>query len=277
MTEIPKLKRASLAAETIQDFGDQWTRFVRNDGFYGSSELFKDIIGPSIEPGELVGKRVLDVGSGTGRIVAMLIAAGADHVTAVEPSDAFEVLKRNVDLISAETGRDVQCIHQAGDQLDLPSCYDAAFSIGVLHHIPDPDPVVKKVHAALMPGGKFVVWLYGKEGNGLYLLLVEPLRRLTKRLPHFALMSIVWVLYSILILYRQMCRFLPLPLGDYIVNVLFRMAPDKRRLVIYDQLNPAYAKYYTETEAEDLLKRGGFSNISVFSRRGYSWVVVGKK
>jgi SAM-dependent methyltransferase len=271
------MSKVTVAERTINDFGDQWTRFVSNDGFYGSKELFADIVGPAIGLDELVGKKVLDVGSGTGRIVSMLIAAGADHVTAVEPSDAFYALEKNVALIRHQTDQDVLCLRVAGDQMNLPYSYDVAFSIGVLHHIPDPDPVMRKVHAALVPGGKFVVWLYGKEGNGLYLFIIEPLRKLTQYLPHPVLMGIVWVLYPILLLYRQVCRLVKLPLSDYIVNVLFRMAPEKRRLVIYDQLNPAYAKYYTENEAADLMRRAGFSGVSVLSRRGYSWIAVGEK
>jgi hypothetical protein len=55
------------------------------------------------------------------------------------------------------------------------------------------------------------------------------------------------------------------------------MPPDKRRLVIYDQLNPAYAKYYTQTEAEQLLARAGFSDVRTYHRHGYSWTVIGTK
>ncbi len=271
------MTKTSIAEKTIQDFGDQWTHFASNDGFYGSRELFEDIVGPSLTPDELSGKTVLDIGSGTGRIVAMLVSAGVDHVTAVEPSDAFEVLTKNAALIKEKTGKDITCIRVEGHQIDFSNQFDAAVSIGVLHHIPEPVPVVKKVYDSLVAGGKFVAWLYGKEGNRTYLFFIEQIRKITQHLPHFALMGIVWILYLILCIYRHMCRVVSLPLSDYIRNVLFRMAPEKRRLVIYDQLNPAYAKYYTKSEATDLLRRGGFSDVSVYSRRGYSWIVVGKK
>jgi hypothetical protein len=46
---------------------------------------------------------------------------------------------------------------------------------------------------------------------------------------------------------------------------------------MYDQLNPAYAKYYTRTEAIDLLERAGFVNVRVHHRHGYSWTVIGEK
>ena len=35
--------------KTIDDFGEQWTFFQDNDGFYGSIELFKDFMGPLLD------------------------------------------------------------------------------------------------------------------------------------------------------------------------------------------------------------------------------------
>ena len=72
---------------------------------------------------------------------------------------------------------------------------DYIFSIGVLHHITDPNPVVKAVFKALRPGGRFLVWLYGREGNRLYLALLQPLRILSKHLPHSFLAALVEIIY----------------------------------------------------------------------------------
>jgi hypothetical protein len=60
-------------------------------------------------------------------------------------------------------------------------------------------------------------------------------------------------------------------------RVMLPLTPAKRRVVIYDQLNPAYAKYYTSQEAHDVLARQGFSGIRLHHRHGYSWTVVGAK
>ena len=78
--------KQTLTSRTIDDFGDQWTRYANNDGYYGSSDILVDVFGPLLPPEALKGKKVLEIGSGTGRIVHMLLAAGAAHVTAVEPS-----------------------------------------------------------------------------------------------------------------------------------------------------------------------------------------------
>jgi SAM-dependent methyltransferase len=258
--------------QTIKDFGDQWLRYCDNEGFYGSLELLSDILFPFIEMGQIRDRRVAEIGSGSGRIVNMLLQCGARHIIAVDPSEAFEVLCRNI-----EQPEKVTCLKITGDKLPAYSDLDYVFSIGVLHHIPDPAPVVEAVFKALRPGGHFLVWLYSKEGNGLYLALVRPLRALTKRLPHFLLAFLVEIMYWPLVLYIKLCHWLPLPLREYMLPILEKMSVEKRRLIIYDQLNPEYAKYYTRFDAEKLLSDGKFENVRIHHRHGYSWTVIGTK
>jgi SAM-dependent methyltransferase len=258
--------------KTIEDFGEQWLRYSDNKGYYGSLELFSDIISPFLKPEDIRDSRVAEIGSGVGRIVNMLLEAGAKHVIAVEPSDAFEVLCRNI-----QKPEKVTCLKIIGDQLPEDSNLDYVFSIGVLHHIQDPKPVVEAAYKALRPGGHFLVWLYGKEGNELYLSLIHPLRILTKHLPHFALAALVWVIYYPLVWYIHLCHMFPMPLRDYLLSIFEKMSPEKRRLIIYDQLNPAYAKYYTRQEAEKLLIDGKFEDVRIHHRHGYSWTVIGTK
>jgi SAM-dependent methyltransferase len=259
--------------KTIADFGEQWTRYRDNDGFYGSQELFADIVGPLMPPSALSGKQVADIGSGTGRIVRMLLGAGAKHVTAVEPSDAYEVLAANLQPFHDR----VRLIHGPGEMLPSDIALDAVFSIGVLHHVPDPNPIVAAALKALKPGGYCVVWLYGKEGNGLYLLLLNTLRLFAKAAPHWIVAAMAWLLYFPLAFYIRLCKWLPLPLRYYMLEVIGKMSPEKRRLVIYDQLNPEFAKYYTREEAVALLEKNGFADVKIYHRHGYSWTVMGVK
>lgn len=258
---------------TIRDFGDQWSRYVDNEGYYASLALFSDIVEPLISVKDFEGARVADIGSGTGRIVAMAVNAGASDVLAVEPSEAFFVLEKNV----AEFGDRVRCMRARGDELPAED-YDIVTSIGVLHHIPDPVPVVKAAYRALRPGGKLLIWLYGKEGNGLYLGFAQPVRAITKKLPVPVNAGLAWVLDLALAPYIALCkRFSFLPMADYMKEVLGRFDAKTRRLTIVDQLNPAWAKYYTRHEAVDLLGGAGFDNVQSYRRHGYSWTVVGTK
>jgi hypothetical protein len=66
-------------------------------------------------------------------------------------------------------------------------------------------------------------------------------------------------------------------LRGYLLAVFEKMSPQKRRLVIYDQLNPSFAKYYTRPEAEKLLLDGNFKDVKVHHRHAYSWTAIGTK
>lgn len=269
-TEMTDKDQARTA--TIADFGAQWTRFTANDGFYGSQALWQDIVGPLVPPDGFAGRHVLDIGSGTGRIVNMLLDAGAAHVTAVEPSAGFATLVAN----TAQYGDRVRLLNMRGDELPADVAgLDWAVSIGVLHHIPDPLPVAKAARRSLAPGGKMLIWVYGREGNGLYLALALPLRALVRLLPRRASEALAWALTVPLSAYAALCRRIPgLPLGRYLARVISPLTWSKRMLVVYDQLAPNWAEYYTQARVRALLTDAGFVDISLHHRHGYSWTAV---
>ncbi len=261
--KIPKDK-------TIQDFGEQWKRYRDNDGYYGSEVLLADIFGPLLDVQTLKGLHVADIGSGTGRIVSMLLEAGVSHVTAVEPSEAMHVLETR----TADDSDKITYIHDVGAEVPLND-FDLVVSFGVLHHIEDPSPTVGRVFQALRPGGRFVVWLYGKEGNAFYLFVAGILRTVTTVLPDNLLNGLSVLLNWVLSGYGFLCRFLPLPLQRYMLNHFMKLDRTARVLTIFDQLNPAYAKYYTRDEARRLLEDHGFKEVQLYHRHGYSWTVSG--
>jgi SAM-dependent methyltransferase len=203
----------------------------------------------------------------------MLLDAGAEEVTAVEPSAAMAVLKEN----TAPRVHRIKYLNVAGDRLPARLDLDYVVSIGVIHHIPDPAPVIRAAFDALRPGGRCIVWLYGYEGNETYLSLALPLRKLTILLPHKMLVALSWVMEIVLTAYIGLCRVLPLPMRSYMRDVLAQFTRPVRRLTIYDQLNPAYAKYYTRAEAEALMLQAGFTDVGLYHRHGYSWTVSGVK
>jgi SAM-dependent methyltransferase len=258
---------------TIRDFGDQWAHHRANDGFYGSLELLADALGPLLDVGELRGARVADVGSGAGRIVRMLLAAGAERVIGVEPSRGVEVLTAN----TAEFGDRVEIIHGPGEALPSGRELDYVFAIGVIQFIPDPSPVVRAMRAALRPGGRAIVWVYAAEGDAFYRALLRALRGFTTRLPHPLLSALCSALTLVLSVYVWACRWLPLPMHGYARSVLSRLSWQKRKLTIYDQLNPSYVRFYTRSELRELLERGGFVDVRLHDRHGYSWTAIGTR
>jgi SAM-dependent methyltransferase len=263
-----------LAERTIADFGAQWATFVDNEGYYGSADYFLDTVSPLMSLDDIKGATVADIGSGTGRFVLIFLGADAKHVYGVEPSAAFAVLTRNVS--GQDAGR-VTLLNIKGEQLPPKLGLDLVFSYGVIHHIPDPLPTLRAAYAALRPGGRCCIWLYGHEGNELYLALVQPLRAVTTRLPDWLLRGLSHALNLGADVYIRACRFLPLPLRGYVSRVLAKLDRRRRFEVIFDQLNPAYAKYYPEAEARALFEAAGFVDIRLHHRHGYSWTVIGRR
>jgi len=258
--------------KTIEQFGAQFVRFPtgHGSGFYGSPDHLMDTFGEMLP--NIVGASVADIGSGPGRVVNMLLDLGAARVTAVEPSDAFYVLKEN----TSARAEQIEYVHGPGDKLPLLG-FDYVFSVGVLHHIAEPLPVVRRAYEALKPGGRILIWLYAREGNEGYLALALPLRVVTTRLPDGMLVLLSRVLNVILAPYVWACRWLPIPRYRHFREVFGRMSSAQRTLVIFDQLNPTDAKYYTRDQAEALLRNGGFEDVCVQHRHGYSWTVSGIK
>jgi SAM-dependent methyltransferase len=104
---------------------------------------------------------------------------GARDVFAVDLGSAVEAAFRNT--------RDLEAVHVIqGDITHLPlkRCAELAFSVGVLHHLPDPRPGFRGLIDRLEPGGRIAVWVYGREGNEWIVDFVDPLRtRVTSRAP----------------------------------------------------------------------------------------------
>lgn len=259
--------------QTIADFGQQWTNYRDNSGFYGSTELFEDAFGALLPSAEIAGKRVADIGSGSGRIVNMLLSLGAAEVFAVEPSDAFDVLKEN----TAKDAARIHYIKATGEKLPADAQVNLVVTYGVLHHIYDPKPVVEACFRALKPGGRMIAWLYGWEGNAAYLTLALPMRKLTTHMPHRALEAMSRLLNVGMDAYLPLAKRFPVPLAGYMNNVIANLTREHRRLVIYDQLCPAYARFYKKNEARALLEQVGFQDVRLHHRHGYSWTVMGTK
>lgn len=270
---VSDLSSRDIDQQTIADFGAQWTHYRENPGYYGSVELLRDILEPLLPMSEIAGCRVADIGSGTGRIVNMLLAAGAEHVVALEPSEAMIVLREN----TAPAASRITYIAATGEHLLLTPPCDIVLSIGVLHHVVDPRGIVSRAYDALKPGGRMAAWVYALEGNEAYLRFALPLRKVTRAMPDALLRALAHVLTVLLMSYIALCRVLPLPMRRYMTNVLGKYTYDPLWLTVFDQLNPAYAKYYRRDEALALLRGAGFTDVECYHRHGYSWTVVGRK
>ncbi len=260
------------ARRTIRDFGDQWTRFDNTSGYLGSQENLADQLRPFLAPQDLENLTIADVGAGLGRVTLQLIRAGARRVVAVEPSEAFRVLVGNV--VGHEDR--VSCVRAEAHELPSEN-FDLLVCLGVLHHIPDPGPALRAFLDALRPGGRALIWVYGREGNGPYLAVAHALRSVTRRLSPRVLTALTWAFYPFLRAYMALAHHLPLPLHQYSRRVLSRLTPAHIRLTIFDQLNPTWARYYRREEIVQLVARTGFEEVQAAAKHGYSWLVSARR
>ena len=144
-----------LAGESyVESFGRQWNRY---DVARPEEDAAVFRVKTGIDPETLRGKLVLDAGCGGGRYARLLGEHGA-RVVGVDLSAAVEK------AATLCAGYPDVAIVQA-DLLDLPladASFDAAFSIGVMHHSPDPRRAFAQVARKVKPGGRLAVWLYRK-------------------------------------------------------------------------------------------------------------------
>jgi 2-polyprenyl-3-methyl-5-hydroxy-6-metoxy-1,4-benzoquinol methylase len=100
---------------------------------------------------------VLEIGSGTGRDADFVESLGA----VVRRTDATQAF---LDLM-AERGKAADQLNVMTDELGGP--YDGVLAMGVLIHVDREqiDPVLHKIHAALKPGGAFLVAMRKGEGE----------------------------------------------------------------------------------------------------------------
>jgi SAM-dependent methyltransferase/uncharacterized protein YbaR (Trm112 family) len=174
-SKIDAQSRTDAAIEkTRKSFGYQWTVFremvidFRDNFFY--------YIRP-IDESFFKGKLGLDMGCGFGRHIYNAAIFGAEMV-GVDLSDAIES--------TAENTRELPNVHLI--QADVyhlpfrPGVFDFAYSIGVLHHLPDPERGYQSLLPIVKPRGSVFIWVYSKK-RAVVNAILEAARAVTTRVP----------------------------------------------------------------------------------------------
>lgn len=267
----------TLQLKTAESFGFEWAHFSEMYPEWESN--FRDYMFPRTAE-SFRGKRVLDAGCGIGRHSYYAAYYGAE-VWAVDISDAVEIAARNTQGTGAR-------VIQA-DLNHLPfqkESFDLVYSMGVLHHLPDPEGAFRYLLRFVKPGGEFRMFLYwAAERQPLKKFLlkaVSALRMLTIRMPHrllyplsYVAASLVWtwfvwpyrVLKQIPMLSGIADR---LPLRQY-SRYPFRTCVNDQ----FDRLSAPLERRYSRAQVEQFLKSAGLEEINVFPNFG--WVASGKK
>lgn len=240
----------TILLKTIERFGYEWTKYSDYN-----AENFARFLEPMRS--QLVqGMVALDAGCGAGRHLAALADAGievvgADLSWAVETASSRARNHSRVHIVQT----DLCC---------LPfrrSVFDFAYSLGVLHHLPDPSRGVGSIAKHIRPGGFLLAWVYMWTTRKV---ILEPLRRLFRRVPprgiDAASLLLAAVEYGLLIgPYALLCRacgrsilrgFVPRRIQEY-AELGFRVS----RIDWYDRLAAPVSRPMTMGQAQNLLAR----------------------
>jgi SAM-dependent methyltransferase len=275
---IPRLVPPDLVPQqldTASAFGWQWQHFAEFHPEF--EEQFLDWLEP-IDRESFAGKRILDAGCGTGRHAYLAARFGASEVVALDLSGAVDAARDNL--------AEIDNVHVVqGDLLRLPfhiaaegGGFDLIYSIGVLHHLPDPYAGFRSLLPYLRPGGVIAVWLYGYENNGFVRHVVEPLRKVTTRMSRPSLRAVAWPLgvafdAAAKGVYRPLRSTRlgkALPLNEYMTSVAdysFR----QNYGIVFDQLSAPTAAYIEKEEIEDWFAGSGLTDVRISHRHGNSW------
>jgi SAM-dependent methyltransferase len=161
---------------TADAFASSWNTVGRGSVY--TRDQFLEWFAP-LEPRDIEGKRVLELGFGNGSILYHVADCRPSHLTGVELGDTFDTARRNLQHVPDDV---LELIRGDLTTVDAGS-FDLVYCIGVLHHLQRPEEGFAAVLRHVRPGGRFHCWVYAREGNAVVIALVDPIRKVAARLP----------------------------------------------------------------------------------------------
>jgi len=224
---------------------------------------------PFFSPDDWRGKRFLDVGCGMGRNSVWPMRYGAASGIAVDIDErSLAAARRNLEAYPNMEVRKYNAY-------ELPWCndFDIAFSIGVIHHLEFPEKALDAMVRSIKPGGYIAIWVYGRENNSWLLLLLDPMRKnLFSRLPigmvHLISIfptAVLWVALRTILNRTAYYR------------LLRSFSFQHLRSIVFDQMLPRIANYWSKSEVESLVRRSGVTDVELVWVNEMSWAARGRK
>ena len=254
-------------------FGYEWIKF-----YDYNCDNFNAFIAPL--PNDFFkGKLGLDAGCGAGRHARQASEKGAE-IVGIDFSRAVDVAHRN----NAEN----VLIHIVqADIYHLPFkfySFDFIYSLGVIHHLPDPWHGYETLIDFLRKNGALFIWLYAYSPRKVAL---EILRALSQRLSNANIKRMAYLCnlidYGIFIntyrlienlpfLEKLANRYFPSRIKEY-ANHGFRVGFADW----FDRLAAPITNYYKEIEMQNWLKHSGLSNTKLLMEGDSWWWLYGER
>ena len=264
---------------TADSFGWSWQEFSHDDAKY--DQQFLDWIAP-VTSDFFAGKVVLEGGCGKGRHTRRIAGWGAKETVAVDLSDAVDV------AFTATRGLPNAHIIQADIfRLPLRRAFDYAFSVGVLHHLPNPREGFKSLVSKVKSGGHMSAWIYGAENNGWIVSLVNPVRRGTSSMNRRTLFHLSKFPAAVMYLATKLI-YAPLNRGDSgkklarhlfyndYLNYISRFNWREQHSIVFDHLVAPTAFYISREEFEAWWHDVGAQEVTITWHNQNSWRGFGR-
>jgi SAM-dependent methyltransferase len=265
-------------AETAENFGWQWTHFTQEDPKY--NDQFLGWLQP-VKPDFFQGKVVLEGGCGKGRHTKLAAEWGAADVVGIDLGDGVEsafALTRalpNAHIIQCDIFK-----------LPLKKAFDYAFSVGVLHHTPDPKNAFISLASKVKSGGHISAWVYGAENNEWITRFVNPVREsFTSQISQPVLYQLsklptLGVFLSTKLLYRPV-NALAKPVANKLfyneyLNHLGTFGWREQHNIVFDHLVAPTAFYISKKEFEDWWHEIGAKDVEITWHNENSWCGFGR-
>jgi SAM-dependent methyltransferase len=267
---------------TASAFGWEWQRFPELDA--PAEDQFLDWIYPLTKE-FFAGKTVLDAGCGQGRWAEQAALFGAADVIGADISEAVEAAQ-----VKAERLPNLHIVQADIYHLPFARPFDFGFSIGVLHHLPDPEAGFHSVVKHLRPGGAMHAWVYGRENNGWLVHAGNPIREgLSSRLPKPVL---YWLSFGVAAAMHPVLKLLYkprdgkpatgssskslLPYHGYL-SWLAQFSLQHNHHVVFDHMVAPTAFYIRHQDFEAWFERAGLRNVRISWRNQNSWRGYGER
>jgi SAM-dependent methyltransferase len=225
--------------------------------------------------------RGFDMGCGSGRW-AKLVAPRVGDLLCVDPSEkAIAVARRN--LAAAPNCRFL--VADAESFAAFQDSFDFGYSLGVLHHAPDPGAALRSCVERLKPGAPFLAYLYFAFDNmpawyrGLW-RVSDAVRRLVSRFPFRIRLAVSVTIASLV--YWPLARMAAVaaragfdvrrfPLSIYRSSSFYTMRTDS-----LDRFGTLIEHRFTRAQVQDMMQAAGLADIRFNEERPH-WIAVGRR
>lgn len=265
--------------QTADAFAQSWNNLP--PGSVYTKEQFEDWLRP-ITRKEVEGRTVLELGCGNASLMVYMAEWQPTRLVGTDLGDSVVSAKKNLSALLFNSWE----IVKADLTTYLSDGFDLVYCIGVLHHLKEPKKGLDAVIGNVKPGGRFHCWVYAREGNGMIIYLVDPLRKIVSRLPwwltkYFVATPLVFPHYlyaKFLNKFKNVSWFKKLPLFEYSLWIAKREFAFFRH-VAFDQLVTPQTTYIKKETIENWLK--SYPQIEqkttyIIMRNGNSWKFGGK-